>query len=279
MSTITWTYSANSATIALPEYNYYTDVIMNMKRCDSGDGTLSWWDNTATYDTRICTATFLLDETDHNEFLTWYNDNTKGRGNTVTLNVGSDSNFHPFGPDYGDTGSFTCNIIDYIDGGILYRPWKCFRTKVTFVLVASPNYTAADQVSEGNFYIGTVTGLRYPQTEFAPYHERAAYNVLTNDGSAQVLDMSTDADQYNTKFLLEANEGNTAAILDYITDTARGAAFEIDNDSDVYPWGGSVTEGNGSTVTCKLNNNIVRCTHTRHAGWQTQFDLRLDGVA
>ena len=147
---ITFTYGAYNTTIPMPVTSTsHVDVVMSMKGVDLGTGQFSWSDNTNTYDYRVYSGQFLLNETDMRLMYEFFNDPKKGRGNTVTLSLGATaSGFFPAGPDKGDIGDFTIQMVSIKESGILHTPWLRFTLNVVFVIVTSPARTQSHRVPD-----------------------------------------------------------------------------------------------------------------------------------
>jgi hypothetical protein len=62
---ITFTYGANSITVPNPVTGTsHVDILMSMKGTEKGTGQFTWSDNTSTYDYRVYSGQFLLNESD-----------------------------------------------------------------------------------------------------------------------------------------------------------------------------------------------------------------------
>ncbi len=134
--------------------------------------------------------------------------------------------FYPFGPDYGDVGDFTVRVMERIQSGILYTPYKWFEENIVLQLVPNttlPSYTFQQRIKQGKLKIGDIDGLRWVQ--FNPKTMYSLKLVKTRNGMPYTLDNGLSGDSWETGFELELNYSNAAAIVNYLT---KIRDFDID---------------------------------------------------
>jgi len=90
------------------------------------------------------------------------------------------------------------------------------------------------------------------------------------DASAQYVDRGAGGDYYRSTLAMAQNHSKAAAIMDYITGTARSAAFSITTPSGHYPFSREKTDG---TFSVRIAQPIITLTNQRHNEWL--FDLTL----
>jgi hypothetical protein len=166
-------------------------------------------------------------------------DDDKGRGTDLTLQLGgSPSGFFPFGPDKGDIGNFTVRISRFNPGGQRHRPWKYWKPSIDLSLKTAPAYSVTDNLDDGTLQIGTVDGLRYPQTGFDVRVNYALNNLTTLDGAGHEINMGAAADDYESFYTFSGNTGKMGALINYLIGTARGSdSVSFIPDTDYYPFG------------------------------------------
>lgn len=277
---ITFTNGANSITMPMPVTGTsHVDVIMSMRGVDKGTGKFSWSDNTSTFDYRVYSGQFLLNETDARSMYEFFNDPKKGRGNNVTLSLGaSASGFFPGGPDKGDIGNFTIRIMSIKESGVLHIPYLYFTLDVTFVIITPPAYSLPSRTGfeEGDFYVGDIGDLQTPM--FGPSPVRGYTIGLSESGSPSVIDRGTYADSYNTTFQINANQPNAAALVNHIAASIRGNSFEIGNADNAYPFGIFANEGDAHTLNAKLTENKISIDHIDYGQFVINISSNLESI-
>ena len=266
-----------SVNIDPPQYGYTTDVVMNLHPVESADGKTLIWDDGRAYDYRVCTCEFILDKSDTQNLREALESVSKMRDRNCTMQVQSVDDFFPFGPDQSNNATFDIRILEFADSSTQFTPWQWFRTRVRMLARSLPAYTPAAQFKEGGFFIGTVSDLRYPQDPFELSFNRGIVNQLTRGGTTITVDRTAETDAYFNTFGLELNEGNMAALVEYLQ-TIRGSAFQIDNDESLYPFGVNFDEGNATAINVKNRENIISVRHDRFSRWAIDLNFTLDSV-
>lgn len=264
---ITLSSNGYSVNIDHPEFGYRVDINMLIRSTRTSSG---WrmFDAGAQYDARICSIPkFLLDKTQSAVLNDFLDHAIKGRGNNITVDLGSNSGFYLFGPDKGDSGEFVCQFIDRKHSGILFDPWLYTASEFQLHMVSAPSYTMPDQVSEGNFGIGYVPGLKWPQ---AGIKNNAEYGLKSTSGyGATVGSVDANNSTYEAEFQVDCNTGNAAALIDYLA--VNGRTFDIDIYSPENMYLFDMVNGSNKTFTTKLLNNTISITHNNH----DQFSIPL----
>jgi hypothetical protein len=218
-------------------------------------------DDGAAYDQRYCSIpTWLLDPTDQYELAEFFNNLTKGRGNTFTLGLGTASGFFPFGVDKGDTGNFVCSVFQHTKSGPTFSPYRYHGNAFVFYLVTAPAYSAAAAETEGTLSIGTVTTLRHPQVLPRSAHEQSIIRAVSRGGVVSSVDLGSTVDTYETEIELRMKRGNTAALLTYLTGTGRGGDITVVSPTNSYLFG--IDQSSAGTYATKLLTPTIIVKHT-----------------
>lgn len=256
-----------------PDYGYQAVINMALDIVEHGSG-FSCNDNGSQYDSRVCKN--LIIHADYTNTLALYNflnDPETGRGNTITMILPSGSQFYPFGPDYGDSGDFTVVVTNKKFSGQLDNPFKWYKTELELLMVTHPAYSLPTLVPEGIFQFGNITGLNCPTIGFEPEYKYGLKTVYNFGQKYSSVD--TKFIKKTTKFTLDCNNSNAAAILSMIASTTRGNSFES-NIADVYKSLG-ISPNVLTNMPLKLTSNVLAVTHKRHD--QFSIDLNFSNEA
>lgn len=251
---------ATSIDLVRPLFGYKTVIYLPFTIVKQSDGHYAIRDESSSYDVRMCDCIFELDSTEYTNLIGAL-DGTVGsfRGNNsilLDLTNPNATGFHPFGPDKGDSGTFTVSMELISANGIGNRPYKYFHAHVRFVNQGSyPAYSIPSEISEGNWNFGTVQNVRFPPDWFEPSVNLGIDTSYSRDGSADFVDRGTLADAYNTSFTMECNESKAAKIIEYITATARGNSFQITTGENYYAF--EYRKGSNATYNVKLVQNTI----------------------
>jgi len=239
------------------------------------------FDASTTYDMRKCLgASFDLTQSAMDDLADLLRDTDKGRGEDLTLQLGTTSGFFPFGPDKGDTGDFTVRVTNFTPGGQRHKPWLYWGPTLDMVMVSNPAYSVSDDMDDGQLQVGTVTGLRYPQAGYRQSIDYAVQNTVTWDSTGHSLDMGANADGYESDCTFSGNTGKMGALVAYLVGTARGN----DNVSFVasannYPFGVDMGGSGSFTVqflyTAREDDRVkLRMNHVSFDQWTLDTRMR-----
>lgn len=276
-STTTMTFSVGvySITLRTPAWGYTVEYKLNTRIQWLASGQPRIWDNGSTYDHRIFRGKIDLDETDANLFFEWYREYRLGRAQDVSLALGATSTgFYPFGPDYGDVGTFSVRILKITPSGMQMEPFRYSSVDLEMVCVTHPAFSLPAVRSEGTFSIGGVSGLRYPQGGFNPEMRLAVGSDLTQSGAPTVADLSAHSDSWVTSWTQQANQPNAAAIMAELVGAGRGEDQTIVAPAHYWMFGQYRANVNGSgTYTANLVSGdeggmSVEITHVEHEQWE-----------
>lgn len=271
-STITFSNGAESISINTPQWGYKALIQLPLHYTRRSEPKYGIYDDGVAYDVRILQlASYLTDATDMGAINGFFNDSTKGRGEDVSMNLGTNSGFYPFGPDKGDAGVFTVRPIAYTQGGQLHRPYKWWDTGISLLMVSAPSYALPAQVDDGPMQIGSITGIRYPQDGFNPPSQYQIKNVVTLDSTAHEVDRKSTADRYETEFTVSGNQTKMAALLNYLVLSARGNDFNIIPGSNTYAYG--YDKGASGTYLSQMLNSTLTVTHTHYDNFSLPLKL------
>lgn len=229
--------SANGSSIELPnpEYGYTSSIVMPVKYFESDCG-YHTFDNGSENDYRICSVPGSLftrsEMTQLSEFMLNQN---QGRSE-FTIDLGLNSGFYMFGPDLGDSGVFTVRMLNRKNSGLLIDPYLMYSFQFEIIMVEKPIYTLPAIEPQGNFQIGAISTLLFPQEGFQPAANYGYGAISTNSGALSVVD--TNNNTYKTKLNLWANQSNAAHLINYLqSQNARGGHIIIKTPENYAPFG------------------------------------------
>ena len=276
-TTVTFTRGSSSYTLYAPMYGYRSACQMDIQRTETGTGRVETWDSGTEY--RMFEGDFLVDATTRSAVLALRN-MVRDTAHTLTLSLGvTASGFFPFGPDLGDTGDFVVKIIGIDDTGIKYSPWLTSAMSLRMLMVSAPEYEMEDDFDEGDFFIGSLTGMAQPQESFTVSHERKYVSVVTKGGSHSPIDSGAGNDAKAAQFTVKARKPKAQALMDYLCIAMRGNSVAIDNTANLYPFGVTVASGGGSVISVRNNRSMIECVHEDFNLWSFPLDFAYDGVS
>lgn len=250
---ITFSYGVDSVSIGYPEWSYVPRVHMAFEVIELSNG-YSLWNNGIGNDYRSCSIDRGILTAD--EALALDQFIMSHRGDTVNMNIGTGSNFFPFMPDKGDTGVFTVKIMDRKFGQ--FDQFNQFSKSVELLMVSSPDYSLPSVFDQGDFQIGTVDGLMFPQLGIDPSVNYGINHGVTYGGDYNLVDVGNRV--FTTSFIQRCNKGLAAELLSYITGaTGRFQDIQIISPSGYYTFG--PTNGSSGTYTGKIIQNVIECRH------------------
>jgi hypothetical protein len=251
-----------------PDFNYRVDIDLPFDIVETDDMILYSADEGTKYDKRSCTISTVLTEEqmlDLNRLIS----NTS-RGANIVLTLPANSGFFPFGPDKGDSGSFTVAARITSTGKIQENPFRYFAVQLQLTNIGSyPSYSLPTQVNEGTFTFGAVSCLRQPIGLFNP---EQVYNVslnLTENSSAEYVDRGALSDGAKTQMRITCNESKAAALLDYIVSTARISDISMVTPPYYYPFG----RDHASPFTVQLTSNKLSVVHENYDRFSLDLSL------
>jgi len=253
--------AGNTVYIPFPLYGYETSVNKGMKiSYKLANGTYRIYDRGVGYDYRTCRCMFLLNRANSEQLHDMFKDADKARAFSVTMTLPSGSGFFPFGPDKGDAGAFRCRLIGLDHLGTSDNPKGWFRTEITLVAESYPAYSVEAAVADGPIQIGTVTGLRWPDSGVSPDYRYAFNTTLTADGTPYTIDKWTNADSYETTLNLMLNDRGAQRLVEHITGTVRGNQFNILSVNGGYIFGIDLVT-TGYYYVCRMIDNELSIIH------------------
>jgi len=261
------TVSGTNYTIDNLQRDYISTIILGMIHTELMPKGYGIWDNND--DIRKFRGNFLLNATQTNRLLGIFNDINKGRGVSVTLNLGNDSGIFPYGPDHGDSGAFQSRMTKIDAQPVREEPYLYFNVEIEFIEESNPSYNLPTEVPEGNLQIGTITDLRYPP-QFPESATSYGFNTMyTLDGTPFTIDKTNDADYYTTTLPMVCNQSKAAALINHLVNTVRDANVNIISQANNYIFGRE--GGSNGTYICQWLNEIIEIKHP----WHDEFDFGL----
>ena len=260
-------YGTGTTEVRNPQWGYESSIKLSLIHSEVLPRGYRIWDNGVGNDYRVCKFTALLNETQTANLIDIYTDNA--RGSNVTLTLGSNSGFYPFGPDLGDSGNFSVRFLNIKANPVLEEPWQYFNTEIEMVMVSNPSYSLPTEVDEGDLQIGSITGLRYPPSFPRSSSGHFISNILTYDGSPFSIDKTNQGDTLTTTLGMLCNQSKSAALIDHMVNTVRDSNVSIVAGTRNWIFGNEgATSG---TYTCQFMNKTITISHEYYNGFA--FDL------
>ena len=302
LSTMTLTNLSGGASITInrPLMSYETEIHLPVEVGQAQNGQYFFFDNGSDYDYRICTMRLQLPLTQKeslNNFLRsdaaasgargapcllrWSN----GDGGSVNGDI-SDG-FYPFGPDLYCQSGVWVQPVKQEQGGALWQPYNYFEDKLSILLLKEPpsgstgmsTYpipaNTTDSPDQGSSYIGSATGLMFPQDLYKPKTSYACETTVSLGGDPSTLGMTSD--NYETSFTFTGNLGKAALLTAFLTGSSgrasditvgfatapeSGFIFGADNLIDQY---GFITKLLGSSHGS--GEMVLKITHDSYNRW------------
>jgi hypothetical protein len=173
------------------------------------------------------------------------------------------SGFFPFGHDKGDVGTFTGTIEIVKDAGLQATPWLYYQCDCLLTNTGSwPAYSiVADRTDQpSGLSIGSITGIRFPQSFFVPDAQYAQSTSILQGHSAKFIDRGVGGDRYTSEFELVMSNAKAANLINHITGTIRATAFNLVSQTNYYPYG--LDKGSG-THSSRFLNETFELTNER----------------
>lgn len=172
----------------------------------------------------------------------------------IEMDIGTDSGFFPFLPDYGDTGVFSVYLAGRKYGQ--FDQFKQFNKSYDFILSSPPSYSIPPVFTQGQFQIGSVDGLLYPQTGIVSDRVYGVNYGLTYNGTVSAVDIRRNI--HTAGFTQRCNGGLAAELVDFLTGAyGRANDITIVAPDDYYLF--DIANGASGTYTCKLIQNEITC--------------------
>jgi hypothetical protein len=207
----------------------------------TSNGKTRAWDDGSTYDRRVARLSTLLTKTTQQDVIELFKSIEKLRGREVTMALGSsDTSFYPFGPDKGDVGNFVMFAQNIKASGIMQQPWEHMLTEWEFLGKTFPSYSLPSTTgfSQGDFYVGTVTGLLHPQEGYEVSNELAYTFTATGASAVTYTDIGYTSDSHTATLTVQCNHQKAAQLVNYLCTTVRGGTFLLKNSGNMLPFGG-----------------------------------------
>lgn len=268
-----------------PLWGYKTTIKMPLYQSERADGSVGVFDAGVNYDRRVCECTFQVNFTDAGSIIAFFRDKVLGRGNQVTLTLPAFTPFDgcrwfPFGPDKGDYGVYTVQIVDLKPSGQQIDPfrWWNITMKMLYIDGPEPEYSLPAATDYGNIQIGDVSYLRYPESTF---QSEALYNIdqrVLMGGSAGVVDNGYDADQWRVTFELSGTRKKFAELLNYLTVVNRNATTKLYPELNIVTQDyqfifGRENSGAGA-YSALLLNKVLDVTHVNFDLYKMQLSFQ-----
>jgi len=252
---------------------YRTEIRLSMKRTEKlGNGQFDWYDPGVAYDNRVCFLDFLLPEDQQKALQDFLSDSDLGRGNTFQLKV--PKGIYPFGPDYGDNRRYVVRALNHDFSGSLNSPYQLFKTNIELLLISAPPNVIPDVTSKtGNFQIGSVLDLHFPESGFQPITEYKV-NTAVLRGTGAALN-AVEGDAYQSSFTLREQHSQAARLINYLQRTGRGGDITLTTTRGYWPFGRDKNGGypGAGTFTCGLLDNIITVSHIVHNQWEINLQV------
>ena len=235
-----------------PLYGNKSTIDMPVEFAKKSNGLIDGADDGATYDKYISRMTFLLNETEASSLLDFYRDDS--RENVIAITPPEGYALTPFTPLRGNAGPFVCNVLDLKQSSRLSEPYGWYRIELTLQNIGAwPAYSLPTPIrAEGNFAIGTVTGLRCPES-FTPAIDYGLGAVSQWGNNVSTFDRAMGV--VTTRFTINTTGPKMAELLDYLT-TTRFINIQLTAGLNTYIYGNQKGD-NSSYISRLLNENLV----------------------
>lgn len=257
-----------------PEFGYKTEIRRAIESVESETG-IELIDNGVEFDTRVCKVPrFLLDTgVNASGISEWISTFAGGMGKVLDLILGeTHTGFFPFGPDYGDAGTFQVIVSEKRFTGILQAPYLHFGMELEMVLQSTHSRVPINEIAEGNLQLGEVAGLMYPQESINNPYE---YGLKTEIGAAGHVEFSDNSwNKYNSEFVLRCNTSKAAAVANYFSEVARSTAFNMITGANFYMLGIDREGVVGNTYSVKQTDSTIVITHVGHEHFNISLNLQ-----
>lgn len=257
----------NTIDLEFPQFGYYVDLYLSLV-IGEYFGNVDAWDNGIAYDKRILNLDLLLPENEMLDLVDFLK-NTDARNSEFTLRIPeSENNFYPAGPDKGNSGDFIVSLINQKQSGVKISPYKWFNDGLQ-LLITPPDTILPNHVLEGDFSIGSVSGLMYP--DITPDTTTGIERKVSSGNSLYYVDSGTKSDMFFSKIKQPCNVSNAALLIDFIQSlNGRGNKIILQSPSEYYIFGAEFV--NYLTTFVKLKNNVITI---KHENWN-QFSISFD---
>jgi hypothetical protein len=247
--------AADNDTIELdpPEWSYIPRLHLGFEVIETSSG-YAHWDNSIANDYRTCEIDrSILDAVDAIAFDAFITDHL---GETLEMDVGTGTNFFPFLPDKGDFGTFTVKILDRKFGQ--FDQFRQFSKSYSLLMVSAPAYTTPEIAPQGDFKMGPVDGLMYPQLGIDPSVRYGAAHGVSYGGDHGMIDIGVDV--HVASFTQRCNKGLAAALIAFLgSSVGRFQDIEITAPEGYYLFGSA--NGSSGTYIVKMAQNVIECRH------------------
>jgi hypothetical protein len=268
---ITLSHGTHTVDIDYPEWEGYSPVItLAIESVETADG-YDIWDNGIAYDYRVCKIDrSLLSETDCAALDVFF---AGHRTAEIYMDIGTDSNFFPFGPDKGDSGEFTVRLISRKYGS--FDQFKQFKKSYDLLMIDAPAYSLPSVTEQADFQIGTVDGLLYPQTDVISDRVYGVTTGISYGGDAGSIDIRRNI--HTVSFTQRCNAGLAAELVAFLTGaTGRSQDITIIAPDDFYLF--DIANGASGTYICKLIQKEIICNQLDYEEWEIPLSFWLKEV-
>ena len=241
-----------------PQYPYKTDIFFSWDCVKSSTDKYHFFDNGALYDKRKCVATFLLSETEAEKLKQlWNSYKTSYTTTPLSLIMGDDSGWFPFGQDKGNKGQFKVelNLLSKIERSKTH--FNYFEATLELINVdAYPDYTFVDEVNEGSFAISNATSTYSISNIRTPEYEvEGQYGTFTNQNEGGIdynRTIELNEETQETRFILNTNLSKMQRVLKLITDNRTGNYTISDGGGNIFGYSFNLLQENLKLVENKF---------------------------
>jgi len=226
-STLRIVIGATTYTVNAPQYGYTVNVVLPFHFQKVSPKGYRVWDDGTAYGYRECECTFIASTTAAAALIDILRSATKFRGVPGIIRLAAGSGFYPAGPDYGDVGDFGASIIEFSPIESMVSPYKHTTIRVKFVVTSLPTPTTPTPVAQGPLQIGTVTGLRFPNTFGAIDNAYNLSAVTTRTGAVYSIAGRPESDSQHTTLKMICNASKAFQLVHYLTAHIRTGTVSI----------------------------------------------------
>lgn len=259
--------------LPLPLLDNSTEINMAFKVHKTSDMTIRYFDNGQNYDSITSKAKYLLTKEEIDNFIDFFEDQTRGRGNVFRFELSQNSGYYPFGVDLGDTGTFFVKFKDAKWTTRLNKPWGMYELELSLHLVSPPDYEIPTiTYKQGSFIIDDLVNLPNPEIQYD--YENHLFTKTSLGGKLNNVDIGLSDYMHSSNLSFDVSVQNAGLLISKLK-SIRINTFTITSPINCYPFGSKI--GSGSFLV-NLLDNTIKMSHNGHNNFRIEFQVGLQNV-
>jgi len=186
--------------------------------------------------------------------------------------AGENIGWFPFGPDYGDYGTYQVHVLNVKPSPQLMEPflWWEIEIEIAYISGPTPTFALPTPVDYGTLQIGTVATLRYPESTFQSTANIGINEAILFGGNVGAVDKGAYADAWRTKFDLQGTRSKITELINYLVTVPRDTTNKtyspisivtVDNQFMFGLEGAAADDDGGNTYSAQLLSKEILITH------------------